>query len=66
MFHHRLKFVQHCFKFILIKTCFYWNIPKIGGFLKILNDDEVKDFPVKNFGKYLKPTREKLYSKLGE
>ena len=29
------------------------HIPKIGDYLKILTDDEVKNFVVINFGKYL-------------
>ena len=39
---------------------------KIGDYLKILTDDEVKDFVVKIFGEYFKSTKEKLYSKLRE
>ena len=38
-------------------------IPKIGDYLKILTDDEVKDFVDINFSGYFKSTREKLYSK---
>ena len=34
--------------------------------LKILNDNEVKDFVAINIGEYFKSTREKLYSKLSE
>ena len=41
-------------------------IPKIHVYLKILTDNEVKDFVVKNFGKYFKSTKEKLCSKLIE
>ena len=41
-------------------------IPKIGDYLKILTDDEVKDFVAINFSEYLKSSREKLYSKLNE
>ena len=41
-------------------------IPKIGGYLKILTDEEVKDFVVISFDKHCKRTREKLYSKLSE
>ena len=41
-------------------------IPKIGNYLKILSDDEVKDFLVINFSGYFKSMREKLYSKLSE
>ena len=35
-------------------------IPKIGDYLKILADDKEKDFAVKNFGEYIKSTKEKL------
>ena len=42
------------------------DIPKIGEYLKILTDDEVKDFVVINLGEYFKSTKEKLYSKLNE
>ena len=38
-------------------------IPKTGDYLKILTDDEVKDFAVINFGEYFKSTKEELYSK---
>ena len=41
-------------------------IPKFDNCLKILTDDEVKDFIAINFGEYFKSTREKLYPKLGE
>ena len=41
-------------------------ITKIGSYLKILTDEEVKDFVVINIGKYFKSTREELYSKLSE
>ena len=41
-------------------------IIKIGDYLNILTDDEVKDFVVINFGKYFIFSREKLYSKLSE
>ena len=34
------------------------HIPKIDDFLKILTDEEVKDFVVINFSEYLKPVRE--------
>ena len=34
--------------------------------LKILIDDEVKDFVAINFSEYFKPTREKLCSKLSD
>ena len=41
-------------------------IPKIDDCLKILTDEEVKDFIAINFSKYFKSTRKKLYSKLSE
>ena len=42
------------------------HILKIDDFLKILTDNDVKDFVVINFGEYFKSRREKLYSKLCE
>ena len=42
------------------------HIPKIGDYLKIVTDEEVKDFLAISFSKYLKSTRKKLYSKLSE
>ena len=41
-------------------------IPKIGGILKILTDNAVKDLVVINFGEYFKSAGAKLYSKLSE
>ena len=41
-------------------------IPKIDDYLKILTNDEIKDFVVINFSEYFKSTKEKLYSKLSE
>ena len=41
-------------------------MPKIADYFKILNDEEVKDFVVINFGECFKFTREALHSKLGE
>ena len=41
-------------------------IPRIGGYLKVLIDDKVKDFLVMNFDEYFQSSREKLYSKLSE
>ena len=41
-------------------------IPKIGDYLKILNDDEVKYFVAIHFSEYFKSAREKLYFKLSE
>ena len=41
-------------------------IPNISDYLKILTDDEVKDFVALNFTECFKSTREKLYSKLSE
>ena len=42
------------------------HIPKIYDYLKILTDDEVKDFVAIHFSEFLKSAREKLYSKLNE
>ena len=42
------------------------NFQRIDNYLKILTDDEVKDFAAINFSEYFKSTREKLYSKLSE
>ena len=39
-------------------------IPKIDDYLKVLTDDELKDFVVINFDEYFKSSQEKLYSKL--
>ena len=41
-------------------------IPKIGYYLKILTDKEVKDFVVINFSECVKSTTEKLHSALNE
>ena len=41
-------------------------IPKIGGYLKVMTDNEVEDFVVINFNKYYKSVRDKLYSQLRE
>ena len=41
-------------------------ISKIGDYLKILTNDEVKDFVVINFSKYFKSTGTELHSKLSE
>ena len=41
-------------------------IPKIDDYLKILTDDEVKDFVVLHFREKFKSIKEKLYSKLSE
>ena len=41
-------------------------IKKIGDYLKILTDHEIKDFVVIKFGECFKYMREKLYSKLSE
>ena len=38
-------------------------VPKTVDYLKILTDDEVKDFLVINFGEYFKSTNRELYSK---
>ena len=39
-------------------------IPNIDDYLKILTDNEVKDFEAINCSEYFKSAREKLYSKL--
>ena len=36
------------------------HIPKIDDYLKILTDEEVKEFVAINFSKYFKSTREVL------
>ena len=41
-------------------------IPKSGGYLKVMTDNEVEDFVVINFNKYFKSVRDKLYSQLRE
>ena len=41
-------------------------IPKIGDYLKILIDEEVKGFVAINFSEYFKYARKKLHSKLSE
>ena len=41
-------------------------ILKSDDYLKILTDEEVKDFVIKNFGKYFKSSKEILYSKLSK
>ena len=41
-------------------------IQKIDGYLKILTDDELKDFVVINFREYYESAREKLYAKLSD
>ena len=41
-------------------------IPKIGNYLKILTNDEVKDFVAINFSEYFIFKREKSYSKLSQ
>ena len=40
--------------------------PKIDDYLKILTDEEVKDFVVINFSECFKSTREQLHSRLSE
>ena len=40
------------------------HIPKIDDYLKILTDDEVKDFVAENFSEHFKSVKQKLYSKL--
>ena len=39
-------------------------IPKIDDYLKILTDDEVKDFVAENFSEHFKSVKQKLHSKL--
>ena len=39
-------------------------IPKIDDYLKILTDDEVKDFVAENFSEHFKSVKQKFYSKL--
>ena len=41
-------------------------IPKIDDYLKILTDEEVRDFVAIHFSEYFKSTKEKLYSKVNE
>ena len=41
-------------------------IPKIDEYLKILTEEEVKDFVAINFSEYFKSTKEKLYSHLNK
>ena len=60
-FHH-LKSNKNCVPIISIIL----YLPKIGDYLKILTDNEVKDIAVIHFGEYFKSTNEKLYSKLYE
>ena len=43
-----------------------FHISKIDDYLKILTDDEVKDFVAISFCEYRKSMKEKLYSKLNE
>ena len=43
-----------------------FNTLKIDDYLKILSDDEMKDFVAIYFSEYFKYVREKLYSKLSE
>ena len=42
------------------------HIPKIDDYLRILTDEEVKDFSATNFSEYFKLSIENLYSKLNE
>ena len=41
-------------------------IPKIDDYLKILTDNEVKDFVAINFSEYFKSTRKNFYFKLSK
>ena len=65
MFHHFLVVVITNKNFVLIVGIMFY-IAKIGDYLKILTDNEVKDFAVINFSGCFKSMREKLYSKLSE
>ena len=40
--------------------------PKIGDYLEVLTEDEVKDFEMKNFREFFISTKEKFHSKLCE
>ena len=42
------------------------HIPKIDDYLKILTDNEKKDYVVEYFGEYFKSRKKKLCSKLCE
>ena len=42
------------------------HIPKIDDYLKILTDNERKDYVIEYFGEYFKSKKEKLCSKLYE
>ena len=41
-------------------------MPRIDNYLKILTDEEVKDFIASNFNEYFKSTGEKCYSELNK
>ena len=41
-------------------------IPKIDDYLKILTDEEVKDFVAINFSEYFKSVREKHFRKVAK
>ena len=49
---------------LFISTMFYMR--KIADYLKILTDEEVKNFAVITFGECFRYTRKKLYFKLSE
>ena len=56
IFHHRFYSFNLIKHFVPIISIMLY-IPKIYGYLKILTDDEVKDFVYKNFGEYFKSTK---------
>ena len=58
-------FFNHNFS-LIFSSYYKHNILKIADYLKILTDEEVKDFVLINFGECFKSMREKLYSKLSE
>ena len=51
-------------RLVIINLILY--LPKIDDYLKILTNEEVKDFVAINFSEYFKSTREMLYFKLNE
>ena len=59
------KFSKHVYyyKHFIINMLY---IPKINDYLKIVAEEEVKDFAAINFSECFKSMREKLYSKLNK
>ena len=51
---------------LIFSSYYKRDIPRIADCLKILTDEEVKNFVLINFGEYFKSMREKLYSKLSQ